>query len=77
MSSCATAPSAAAAGQGQRPGPAGGEPWRPGRHGLLGMRERAATVGGSLRTGAAPGGGFLVEAALPGQAGGDMTQRRR
>jgi signal transduction histidine kinase len=34
-------------------------------HGLLGMRERAATVGGSLRTGAAPGGGFLVEAVLP------------
>jgi signal transduction histidine kinase len=34
-------------------------------HGLLGMRERAATVGGSVHTGAAPGGGFLVEAALP------------
>jgi signal transduction histidine kinase len=34
-------------------------------HGLLGMRERAASVGGSLRTGAAPGGGFLVEAELP------------
>jgi len=34
-------------------------------HGLLGMRERAATVGGSLRTGPAPGGGFLVEAVLP------------
>jgi signal transduction histidine kinase len=34
-------------------------------HGLLGMRERAATVGGSVRTGAAPGGGFLVEAVLP------------
>ena len=29
------------------------------------MRERAATVGGSLRTGAASGGGFLVEAVLP------------
>jgi signal transduction histidine kinase len=34
-------------------------------HGLPGMRERAATVGGSLRTGAAPGGGFLVAAVLP------------
>ncbi|MEV0736447.1 sensor histidine kinase [Streptomyces sp. NPDC050549] len=34
-------------------------------HGLLGMRERAATVGGTLRTGHAPGGGFLVEARLP------------
>jgi len=36
-----------------------------GGHGLLGMRERAATVGGSLRTGAAAGGGFCVEAYLP------------
>ncbi|HZB50910.1 MAG TPA: sensor histidine kinase [Mycobacteriales bacterium] len=34
-------------------------------HGLLGMRERAATVGGTLHTGPAPAGGFLVEAALP------------
>jgi signal transduction histidine kinase len=34
-------------------------------HGLLGMRERAIAVGGSLHTGAAPGGGFLVEAVLP------------
>jgi signal transduction histidine kinase len=34
-------------------------------HGLLGMRERAAAVGGTLRTGPAAGGGFLVEAALP------------
>jgi signal transduction histidine kinase len=34
-------------------------------HGLLGMRERAATVGGTLHTGPAPGGGFLVEARLP------------
>lgn len=34
-------------------------------HGLLGMRERAAMVGGTLRTGRAPAGGFLVEAALP------------
>ncbi|MGQ4389264.1 sensor histidine kinase [Streptomyces sp. SAS_270] len=37
-------------------------------HGLLGMRERAATVGGTLRTGAATGGGFLVEARLPVRA---------
>jgi signal transduction histidine kinase len=34
-------------------------------HGLLGMRERALAVGGSLRTGAAHGGGFCVEAVLP------------
>ena len=34
-------------------------------HGLLGMQERAAMVGGELRTGKGPGGGFLVEASLP------------
>jgi signal transduction histidine kinase len=37
----------------------------PSGHGLLGMRERALAVGGSLRTGAAPGGGFFVAADLP------------
>jgi len=37
-----------------------------GGHGLLGMRERAAAVGGELRAGAATVGGFLVEARLPG-----------
>jgi len=36
-----------------------------GGHGLLGMRERAATVGGTLRVGPAPGCGFLVDAVLP------------
>ena len=36
-----------------------------GGHGLLGMRERAAAVGGELRTGSAHGGGFVVEATLP------------
>jgi signal transduction histidine kinase len=46
---------------GPGPGPSPAE----GGHGLLGMRERAATVGGSLRIGAAPGGGFCVEADLP------------
>jgi signal transduction histidine kinase len=34
-------------------------------HGLLGMRERAAAVGGQLTSGPAPGGGFLIEAFLP------------
>jgi signal transduction histidine kinase len=43
----------------ERTAPAGG-------HGLAGMRERAAAVGGELRTGAATAGGFLVEARLPG-----------
>ena len=39
----------------------------PGGHGLLGMRERAAAVGGELRSGPAAGGGFLVDARLPGK----------
>jgi signal transduction histidine kinase len=34
-------------------------------HGLAGMRERAATVGGTVNAGAARGAGFLVEATLP------------
>ncbi len=34
-------------------------------HGLLGMRERAVAVGGSLTTGGVAGGGFRVEAVLP------------
>lgn len=37
-------------------------------HGLTGMRERAAAVGGSLFTGTAPGGGFVVDVALPTSA---------
>jgi signal transduction histidine kinase len=43
-----------------------------GGHGLLGMRERAAMAGGTLRAGAAAGGGFVVEAVLPtaGPVGG-------
>ncbi|OLF06880.1 hypothetical protein BLA60_30275 [Actinophytocola xinjiangensis] len=43
------------------PGPAGDT----GGHGLVGMRERVDMVGGTLRTGAAPVTGFLVEAVLP------------
>jgi signal transduction histidine kinase len=34
-------------------------------HGLAGMRERAAMVGGQVAAGAAPGAGFHVEAILP------------
>jgi signal transduction histidine kinase len=34
-------------------------------HGLIGMRERVALYGGTLRTGAGPDGGYLVAAELP------------
>jgi signal transduction histidine kinase len=40
------------------------EPAGPG-HGLAGMRERVALLGGSLIAGPAPGGGFMVSATLP------------
>jgi len=49
-------------GPGTAPGSSGGAP---GGHGLLGMHERAAAVGGRLRAGEGSGGGFLVEATLP------------
>jgi signal transduction histidine kinase len=57
------------------PGPpdgeqAGGE--QAGGNGLLGMRERAVAVGGSLRAGAAAAGGFVVEARLPVKAEGQL-----
>ncbi|MFE1204897.1 sensor histidine kinase [Streptomyces sp. NPDC058762] len=48
-------------------------------HGLSGMRERAALVGGRLSAGAGPDGGFLVEAELPwgsGRAVGDEQGSR-
>ena len=44
-------------------------------HGLLGMRERAFSVGGALYAGTAPGGGFLVEAVLPAEP--DPVRRPR
>ena len=37
------------------------------------MRERAAVYGGTLRTGARPGGGFEVEASIPAARGGAVT----
>jgi signal transduction histidine kinase len=46
-------------------GPGPGQAAAAAGHGLLGMRERALAVGGSLHSGTAPGGGFFVEAMLP------------
>ncbi|MEU3190877.1 sensor histidine kinase [Streptomyces sp. NPDC006992] len=49
-----------------RTAPAAAAPAAPGAgHGLPGMRERAAMLGGTLRAGATPGGGWRVVAALP------------
>jgi signal transduction histidine kinase len=50
-------------GPGGHPGPSGNEP-RPG-HGLTGMHERVALLGGSLSAGPVPDGGFVVSAVLP------------
>jgi signal transduction histidine kinase len=52
------------------PGPAGAGPSGsvPPGHGLLGICERAAAVGGRARVGAAIGAGFLIEATLPTRA---------
>jgi signal transduction histidine kinase len=38
-------------------------------HGVIGMRERVGMFGGTLRTSARPGGGFLVHAEIPVQEG--------
>jgi signal transduction histidine kinase len=40
----------------------------PNGHGISGMRERAASVGGELTAGPLPGGGFQVKATLPAAA---------
>jgi signal transduction histidine kinase len=46
-----------------------GAPEEGGGHGIVGMRERAALVGGTVEVGTAPGGGFRVRAELPLGAG--------
>jgi len=54
------------------PGPSPTAPT--GGHGLPGMRERAAAVGGRVRAGAAELGGFVVEATLPATSGPDCEK---
>ena len=44
-----------------------------GGHGINGMRERAASVGGELTAGPLPGGGFQVTALLPVSASGESS----
>ncbi|MEU3657751.1 sensor histidine kinase [Streptomyces sp. NPDC032161] len=59
-------------------GRTGVDPARPGTgHGLIGMRERASTVGGRLYAGARPEGGFTVTAELPLRPGPVMGEPQR
>lgn len=46
-------------------------------HGLLGMRERAVAVGGSLVVGPGPAGGFSVRAVLPRHKGALIARREK
>jgi signal transduction histidine kinase len=58
-------------------GPANGHmplPMPPGRHGLIGIRERAATCGGTITAGPDPHGGWVVTALLPRPASTTSTE---
>ncbi|GLY88100.1 two-component sensor histidine kinase [Actinoallomurus iriomotensis] len=48
----------------------GGGPRTPGGHGIVGMRERVAALGGRLSAGPGPAGGYRVFAELPLRAAG-------
>ncbi|MBO2459189.1 sensor histidine kinase [Actinomadura violacea] len=50
---------------GDRPRTEAGLSLGPGGHGLRGLAERMEAAGGALRTGPAPGGGFLLTATVP------------
>ena len=64
-------PESAVIVSGDDDGVGAGEPVRDGGFGLMGMRERAAALGGTLDISTRPGGGFAVRAVLPvGGAGG-------
>jgi len=61
-----------------RNGPPPGQPTTGlpgGGHGLIGLRERAELLGGTLRAGPTSDGGYLVEATLPGTVNGRVTVR--
>jgi hypothetical protein len=53
-------------GEPRHPGDA--DPGRAGGHGILGMRERVAALGGELTADVRPGGGFRVGASVPAGA---------
>jgi signal transduction histidine kinase len=59
-----------------RNGPPPGQPTTglpAGGHGLIGLRERAELLGGTLRAGPTSDGGYLVEATLPGTVNGRVS----
>jgi signal transduction histidine kinase len=52
-------------GTAQQPGAGNGNHQVNGGHGIIGMRERAALFGGTMKAELQPGGGYRVHAALP------------
>jgi signal transduction histidine kinase len=63
-----------------RNGPPPGQPTTGlpgGRHGLIGLRERAELLGGTLRAGPTSDGGYLVEASFQDTADGRATSSQR